>query len=447
VQLADAGRFDVVVSNAAGAVTSAPPAALAVSAGAVARHSALVYIAPGTNLIACELTLTPGRFLYSVLWRPELPPGWRLLWAKGDGLPIVIGNEILFLGLLTENPLKFVYAVSVPAGATGPQLIRGTADVLLNGMSDPVALAAAPNPLPVEQAQRHMADYRAPYWSLDATEINRVLAFWRARSYSIAQSLDGFAPGAGETNGMPHTADFRPAYWYLDGTELNRPLAYWRAGAYHPNPEGVDGYAPGTGPPLGLAAPPTPGEPPIVGQKSAALFTPGSTLLVTNSFQYGGSLWSLLWRPRLPANWILEWATGDGHPEMVDGEILWTGEIPPGRIEMIYAVRTAAGDASSRTWHGEVEYQMAGSANPVTVYAQPNPINASTLRLDPPSLDRSTLQITIQGQMGQTWRIQASTNLQDWTAVAMLTATNETIRFQFPIEDGSRFFRGVLSER
>ncbi len=92
----------------------------------------------------------------------------------------------------------------------------------------------------------HTADYRAPFWQVDGTEVNRVLSYWRAGAYHCdAAGADGFAPGAGATNGPRHGADYRAPYWIIDGTEVNRVLSYWRAGGYHRDTTGVDGYAPG----------------------------------------------------------------------------------------------------------------------------------------------------------------------------------------------------------
>jgi M6 family metalloprotease-like protein len=93
----------------------------------------------------------------------------------------------------------------------------------------------------------HSADYQAPRWFIDGSEVSRVLAYWRAGAYHLeAGGLDGYAPGLGSTNGARHSADYQGPDWAIDGTEVNRVLSYWRAGGYHPDPAGLDGYAPGT---------------------------------------------------------------------------------------------------------------------------------------------------------------------------------------------------------
>lgn len=104
-----------------------------------------------------------------------------------------------------------------------------------------------------EFKRHHSADYRAPSWALDGTEMNRVLAYWRAGAYRI-ESLgsDGYAPtnrpGLGNTNGIRHSADYRPPYWTLDVTEVNRVLSYWQAGGYVVDAKELDGYAPTNAP-------------------------------------------------------------------------------------------------------------------------------------------------------------------------------------------------------
>jgi hypothetical protein len=73
-----------------------------------------------------------------------------------------------------------------------------------------------------------------------------VLSYWRAGAYHRDPAgLDGYAPGPGDQTPPRHSADYQEPYWVIDETEVNRPLAYWRAGAYHPDPDGEDGYAPG----------------------------------------------------------------------------------------------------------------------------------------------------------------------------------------------------------
>jgi hypothetical protein len=98
---------------------------------------------------------------------------------------------------------------------------------------------------------------------IDAQEVTRILTFWRAGSYSKVSvdgdHPDGYTPGTGGTqegsaNGADYqTSDVVPgANWTIDASEVTRILTFWRAGGYHvwpggPDAEHPDGFAPGPG--------------------------------------------------------------------------------------------------------------------------------------------------------------------------------------------------------
>jgi len=236
-----------MVSNAAGTVTSDLASLLVSDFVAAHTNDGMQYVSPGTTTMVCQVSYGLGRQLLALLWRPALPAGWSLLDASGQGGPEVQGGEIIFSGSLANNPLSFSYTVAIPDGQTGSKQVGGTVEYLLNEMVNPAVVSAMPNPLLLTTPRLfHRADYRESYWNIDGPEVSRVLAYWRALAYHLDPvGLDGYAAGAGETNGPLHSADYRVAFWGIDGTEVNRVLAYWRTNGYHLDPEGFDGYAPG----------------------------------------------------------------------------------------------------------------------------------------------------------------------------------------------------------
>jgi hypothetical protein len=70
----------------------------------------------------------------------------------------------------------------------------------------------------------------------------------------------------------------------------------------------------------------------------------------------------------------LETISGDGNPELLGEEILWTSVLPPSPIQMVYTVLVPMATSGTQPIQGEVEYQFAGMPNPATAYAEPNPI-------------------------------------------------------------------------
>jgi hypothetical protein len=120
-----------------------------------ATHAAVGYVGgqPLTVTCAFDYPATTGRQLQSLLWRPELPAGWTLVDAAGDGAPVVDGFDgaLVFLGgdLPAHNPVVFSYVVDVPENATGVHAIGGLVEYQLNGMANPAAVRAQPDPLTV----------------------------------------------------------------------------------------------------------------------------------------------------------------------------------------------------------------------------------------------------------------------------------------------------------
>ncbi len=201
------------------------------------------------------------------------------------------------------------------------------------------------------------ADYQPTFWVLDAAEVSRVLAYWRAGAYHVdSAGLDGYATGAGSTSGSRHTADYAAPAWSISGAEANRILAYWRAGGYHKDASGVDGFAPGR--PVGLASTHATSDPSpcitTVHQEAPATYRAGVAIAVVNEVTYAEKPIAMLWRPRLPAGWRIASVSGDGNPEILGDEILWTGEIPPSPIRMIYRVQPPADEAGLRAIGGEL---------------------------------------------------------------------------------------------
>jgi hypothetical protein len=276
----------------------------------------------------------------------------------------------------------------------------------------------------------HSADYRSPFWVIDGTEVNRILSYWRAGAFHIDPlGLDGFAPDVGNTNGPRHSADYRAPYWVLDGTEANRVLSYWRAGGYHRDSTGADGYAPGlSGGAMILSdSKLNVTDAPSINQDAPATYSAGGLATVTNAFVFANMPLSLLLRPRLPAGWKINSASGDGNPEVNSGEILWTGSIPSSPIKMFYTVDIPSGDSGTKEIHAEVEYQLAGQSNPATTLASPDPLLlggsgsgfCQITRLVP--LAQGQIQMSLRAETGRTYEIQTSGDLATWKTLTVVT--------------------------
>ncbi len=332
--------------------------------GVRATHTMDGYTKGATNAVLCEVFYHDTHQLLDLSWSPTLPTGWTLAGASGDGSPMVNSNEILFVGLLTNNPVQFEYQVVVPDDETEPRSLRGHCgyilDVISNGWEEVVAVN---DPLIVSPAERgrHTADFRPPFYSIDRTEAGRVLAYWRAGAYHADPSaVDGFAHGAGETTGLRHAADFRSPTWKVSGVEALRVVSYWTAGKYHVDATSADGYAPGTGEEVGANS-----DYVAMSQGGAETYQPGRDVTISSSITFGDHVVGLLWTPNLQPGWKIVSVFGDGNPECVGNDILWTEGLPDSPINFSYVLRIPA------SWDGDVlvqssiQYMRIGDSDPV----------------------------------------------------------------------------------
>ncbi len=413
----------------------------------VATHFTSGYFSPGTNTVACQISYPVGRQLYLLMWTPQLPGGWSLLSASGDGNPEVNGGNIVFMGFSLTSPLNFSYSVGVPANQTGTNFIRGTVSYLFDGMTDTAEIMATPDPLPLAPIRYHSADYQDPRWVIDNVEVSWVLAYWRAQALHLQPNgRDGYAVGVGNTNGPRHSADYREPYWVLDGSEMNRVLSYWRAGGYHPDSTGVDGYAPGKlqGGNIVVHKPMDLSPDITVTQDGPSIYVPGQIYQVTNTIEYTRPLASLLLRPRLPSGWTLQSVSGAGNPEAVAGDILWTGTIPPSPFEMLYTAQVPPGARAVQQLRGEVEYQTAEMVNPAVCYALPDPLTLSTIKLTPPVAQAGQIEFGVNGEAGRSYKIQTSSNLVDWVDVTTVMISGGSTLVRQEISGPTQFYRAVL---
>lgn len=348
-----------------------------------ATHALAEYNSPGTNTVVCEVYFPTNQSLLGLGWTVGLPEGWALVSATGNGQPSVNSEtgEILFSGpKLTNNPIRFTYNVSVPAGQSGPRSITGVVDYFLSGVPAWEVRMTEPDPLIVNPASPyHSSDFRNPKWVIDMQECNRTLSYWRSGGYGVRPgTVDGYAPNESSQDGSRHKADYQEPYWELDGEESLRVIGYWMAGGYHQDAAGDDGYAPGlsTNGAMGIMD---------IGDISAmsvapATYVPGHQITLRGTLSYSNDIVGLLWKPQLPAGWtIVSVSANGGTPEVVDNEILFTSKLPPSPLEIIYVCNVPVGMSGDALVQTDVQLMRQGTANPQSLFGMMAP---NMLQLD-----------------------------------------------------------------
>jgi len=119
-----------------------------------ATHSTRGYVAGQAMTVDCSFQYpATGRQLQSLLWVPELPAGWTVVSASGQGDPVWEPSDGAFVfqgaDLPTRNPVPFSFVVLVPPGMTGTNRIGGTAEYQLDGMPNPATVRVQPDLLAV----------------------------------------------------------------------------------------------------------------------------------------------------------------------------------------------------------------------------------------------------------------------------------------------------------
>jgi hypothetical protein len=141
---------------------------------------------------------------------------------------------------------------------------------------------------------------------------------------------------------------------------------------------GLDGYAPG----CVARAPPTLSRP-LAAQQSettqahqgSIVYHPGEVLTVTNRLEYAAPLLSLLLHPQVPTGWDLLWVQGDGNPELIAGEIVWTaGAMPSSPVTVVYGIQVPISSRGPEHVTCDVEYHLIGETNPRTEQLLPDPL-------------------------------------------------------------------------
>jgi hypothetical protein len=336
---------------------------------------------PGTGtVVTASFTYPSNQILTGLSWQSALPSGWVIAGAGGQGGGQVSGtNIVVFTGPFTNNPILFSYTLAVPGNEAVTNHLLSSVTFQFAGMTEARSLPALPDPLPL--ARYHSADYRAPSWTLDGTEVNRILAYWRAGSYhTAAAGYDGYAPGPGATNNGLHSADFQNGRWVIDETEAATVLAYWRAGRFSLSPGTADGYAAGSGVQPG---PMNQGGVQVMqAQYGPAFYNAGGFVTLTNTFVYAQPILSLSWRPSLPGGWTVVSVRGDGNPEFQQGAALWTGELPASPVTLVYTVSVPWWESGPRTIRSLAGFYAAGMSGMAAMPPAPEALTLQPLDSD-----------------------------------------------------------------
>lgn len=100
--------------------------------------------------------------------------------------------------------------------------------------------------LPPYEFPPHSVDYGPADWSINLSELLRSIQFYNSDGYSCdPEGEDGYTPGSVDYSCVPHDSDYNPQDWSLNLSELLRAIQFYNSGGYHPDAATEDGFAPG----------------------------------------------------------------------------------------------------------------------------------------------------------------------------------------------------------
>ena len=137
-------------------------------------------------------------------------------------------------------------------------------------------------------------------------------------------------------------------------------------------------------------------------------------------------------------------ASGDGTPEVGNGEIVWTGALPPSPVGMVYTVQVMAAERAPKQIEAEMEYQNNDMVNAVAQNAGLSPLVLRCVNLELSGLQDGRFVFSIVGEQGRTYRLQASTNLVDWVDVRTLVIEEASVVVSEVLSGDHVFYRALL---
>lgn len=269
--LANAGEYQVEVTNSIGTASSRKANVIVVNLRASQALATTATYEPGTT-VTVTTTLTYGAGLGNVGLQVQLPASWTFVSDTVTGADLRPANGATGLAewrwstLPASSPLTFTYSLAVPSTAKDAQVLNAVMQVTQGGVAGQIAVT--PTPLLISLAAHpHTADINGDY-RISLLELTRVIELYNTRNGTVRTGAyrvgsgteDGFTADGERTKGPAANALSRyhsgdsDREGSLDLFELLRVIELYnyraldqvRTGQYRIVPAGSnDGYDPG----------------------------------------------------------------------------------------------------------------------------------------------------------------------------------------------------------
>jgi hypothetical protein len=188
---------------------------------------------------------------------------------------------------------------------------------------------------------------------------------------------------------------------------------------------------------------------PLLASHSSVAYQSPGTCVVSCSASYGtnSSLELLVVEPSLPPGWTLLSAGGDGSPAVNTntGEIFFSDSLP-NPLNFTYTASVPAGQTGPQMIQDTNLYWLSGMTTFTNTLANPNPLVVNYGSYLSLSRQSNAMSLTLYGDTGLNYSLQASTNLTNWTNFGALTPVGGVIQTNVTNTGGKLFFRAESSQ-
>ncbi|MGZ4963411.1 MAG: immunoglobulin domain-containing protein, partial [Limisphaerales bacterium] len=184
---------------------------------------------------------------------------------------------------------------------------------------------------------------------------------------------------------------------------------------------------------------------PIVATQSGPAYyqSPGSlTVSCSVRCAIGRAFTALSWQPTPPAGWTVASVAGTGNPKISGSQITFTGPWT-NPLNFSYTVNVPSGQTTTQNILGRAIGQVTGITGTINVPAAlaPYVVNHGTvLSL---GLQTNSPVLKIQGDIGRTYRIQASSNLVSWSDLFSFSQNTQVLQTNVPANQPATFYRSI----
>jgi hypothetical protein len=185
---------------------------------------------------------------------------------------------------------------------------------------------------------------------------------------------------------------------------------------------------------------------PLMASHSSVAYQSPGTCVVSCSVTYATntSLLFLVVEPSLPPGWTLLSASGAGSPEVNNDEIFFSGSLPS-PLNFTYTASVPAGQTGPQTIQDTNLYWLSGMTSFSNTLANPSPLVVNYGAYLTVTRQSNAMSLTLFGDTGTNYTLQASTNLINWTNVGTITPVGGIIQTNVTNTGNNVFFRAESS--